>query len=166
MIRIARDLPGGLLALLLAFGPAFAAPGEDPPVSADAARLLAGREREVLHEAKPIALAGLDPGDGGFRARTPILLHASRAAARVDGAENRRRRLALYEARATFDRPLPREELAVPPAARGEAGERAAAEGRSGAGAGGGRRAALLAVPILAAAGAWLALRRRRTMAA
>jgi len=96
----------------------------DDPSMRDAAALLWERNREVLHEGDPLALAGLDQGDEGFRARTPALLRSDRATALVDPDENYRRRLALYEDRASFHHPLP---VARPPEDPGTTPRRAEA---------------------------------------
>jgi|GEM_PF-2610224 len=84
---------------------------------------LGQRQRDFLHPGDPHDLVGIEEGGNGFRERTPLLVGADTSAVQVDPEENYRRRLALYEDRASFHTPLPR---AGGSAARGTGGRASA----------------------------------------
>lgn len=73
---------------------------------AELERILQRRDREHLHIKSPIELIGLEEGDNEFRSATPLLEEADRSEILVDTDENYRRRLAMYEEGAVFNRPL------------------------------------------------------------
>lgn len=64
------------------------------------------RDREILHEGDPLKISGLEQGDNEIRSRTPALAKTDGRVAMVDTDELRERKLAMYEGRQRFHRPL------------------------------------------------------------
>jgi hypothetical protein len=80
---------------------------ERVPSPANPGAVLFSRDRELMHPGDPLVVVGMEQGGNGFRQRAPALLHSDREPLLVDAEENHRRRIAMYEDSASFQRGLP-----------------------------------------------------------
>ena len=116
--RSARSalLLGVAMAAFVAAPPAAAqdGPAVEPTIE-ELGQLLRERGREAMHEGDPLVLEGIDQGDAGFRARTPLFLQSERTAVMVDQEAMRARRLALFAGGTVSHDPLPRHEAESSP---------------------------------------------------
>lgn len=123
-----------LLVLLAALVPAAGAQDDAPPVkppehvSSEEKSMLWSRGRDVLNpDVDRLQIRGIGVEDNDFRAMTPILKQTDRDVTYVDTEELRRRKLAMYESRASFTAPLPFS--ATPDFGHGSSGTRGSSSG-------------------------------------